>query len=110
MASNPDQENKIDLGHGFSYSFYGWNPDRELNPQYKDIPTLEKAGIIVNCPHGPGTVPFEVKEPWKSVPVLSNRKQYWNVKSLNPLTLEPSIISPDCGCHGYITDGKWVPC
>lgn len=27
-----------------------------------------------------------------------------------PLSIVASIACPDCGLHGYITDGRWVPC
>lgn len=26
----------------------------------------------------------------------------------DPLTVEPSILCPDCGTHGFIRDGRWV--
>lgn len=28
----------------------------------------------------------------------------------DPLTITPSVLCPDCGTHGYITAGRWVPC
>lgn len=28
----------------------------------------------------------------------------------DPLTVVASIACPDCGLHGHITDGRWVPC
>lgn len=28
----------------------------------------------------------------------------------DPLTVEPSIQCPDCGLHGFITDGVWKSC
>ena len=33
----------------------------------------------------------------------------WNVESLDPLTLSPSIACRNCSHHGWIRDGKWVP-
>lgn len=27
-----------------------------------------------------------------------------------PLTVVASIACPDCGLHGFITNGRWVPC
>lgn len=33
----------------------------------------------------------------------------WDVVSWDPLTLEPSILCGECGHHGYIRDGAWVP-
>lgn len=29
----------------------------------------------------------------------------WHVRC----SVRPSILCPDCGIHGFITDGKWVP-
>jgi len=28
----------------------------------------------------------------------------------DPLTVTPSILCPDCGLHGFITEGRWVSC
>lgn len=27
-----------------------------------------------------------------------------------PLTVEPSVLCPDCGLHGFIRSGLWVGC
>jgi len=27
----------------------------------------------------------------------------------DPLTIDPSILCPDCGAHGFVRDGRWVP-
>lgn len=32
----------------------------------------------------------------------------WTVVSTDPLTIIPSILNQPCGCHGFITEGKWV--
>ena len=31
------------------------------------------------------------------------------ITSREPLTIEPSIHCPDCGTHGFIRNGRWVP-
>ena len=31
------------------------------------------------------------------------------IESLDPLTVSPSILCPDCGLHGFIRSGVWVP-
>lgn len=41
-------------------------------------------------------------------PATEDPAQVWEVKSLDPLTLEPSLDCPKCPSHGSITDGKWV--
>lgn len=30
------------------------------------------------------------------------------VVQANPLTVDPSILCPDCGLHGWIQDGRWT--
>lgn len=30
------------------------------------------------------------------------------LESLNPLTVSPSLLCPECGLHGYIRNGAWV--
>lgn len=32
------------------------------------------------------------------------------VHSVDPLTITASLSCPDCGLHGWVTDGHWVPC
>lgn len=38
-----------------------------------------------------------------------NPDHYWDVTSLHPMTLSPSLLCRACGSHGFIRDGKWVP-
>lgn len=33
----------------------------------------------------------------------------WEVISEKPLTLSPSLACQQCGHHGFIRDGRWVP-
>lgn len=33
----------------------------------------------------------------------------WELVSLDPLHLEPSLLCRVCGDHGFIRDGKWAP-
>lgn len=32
----------------------------------------------------------------------------WTVENEDPLTISPSVLC-DCGAHGFIHDGRWVP-
>jgi len=32
------------------------------------------------------------------------------ITSREPLTVTPSIACPDCGLHGFIREGRWLPC
>jgi hypothetical protein len=50
-----------------------------------------------------GQVAFEGRAPNGTTPPL------WRIVSSEPLTLEPSILCPDCGHHGWIRGGRWVP-
>lgn len=33
----------------------------------------------------------------------------WELISLSPLTIAPSLLCGACGDHGFIRDGKWIP-
>ena len=33
----------------------------------------------------------------------------WHVDSVRPLTLSPSLLCTECGHHGFIRDGRWIP-
>lgn len=50
-----------------------------------------------------GYVPFEVPEgpTWKV---------RWQVVSWEPLTLSPSLLCEACNHHGFVQNGKWIPC
>ena len=32
------------------------------------------------------------------------------ITQLDPVTITPSLLCPDCGLHGFITDGTWRGC
>lgn len=32
----------------------------------------------------------------------------WKVNSWDPLDIDPSVLCPRCGSHGYIHEGKWT--
>lgn len=32
------------------------------------------------------------------------------IVQLDPLTIEPSILCPDCGTHGFVRAGRWQSC
>ena len=33
----------------------------------------------------------------------------WKVEGLEPLTISPSLLCRECGHHGFIRGGQWVP-
>jgi hypothetical protein len=47
-----------------------------------------------------GYVPFEH---------LSRTGTVWQVESLDPLTLRPSLLCNTCNHHGFIRQGQWAP-
>lgn len=44
------------------------------------------------------------------VPVKPAWPDGWTVVSIDPLTLSPSLLCRQCGHHGHIINGRWVPC
>jgi len=128
-------KNSIDLGSGIYMRWLAFSPDRDLNPQYDDLPDNPKTGIIVGhvhtdgkcathrdrpeaCVSNPqycssiceGAVLFDTPENHRGSP----GRPLWQVESLEPLTISPSILmSPDkggCGLHGFIRNGRWEGC
>lgn len=98
--------NWIDLGSGFSMSYFGWAPDRTIEAnriRYENIPDVERLGIIVKCPHGEGAVNFDRGDIYKT---LFN-SEWWKVEQEEPLTISPSVLCKPCGCHGFIQEGRW---
>lgn len=104
---------RTDLGSGLSYAFFQWDSDRELNPQYKDVPSVDKAGIVIyldETDRALGSCWFDTPEV-NAIPGFENRTR-WQLLSLDPLHIEPSIQMYDDGhkpsYHGWIREGKWV--
>jgi hypothetical protein len=101
----------LDLGDGHTLTFTSWHPDRELNPQYADLPDIEKCGAIVGHPRADGKegrcwsgIYFDSE----AVRRVFGDKQIWQVNSWEPLTLSPSLLCRECGDHGFIREGKWI--
>ncbi len=98
-----------DLGHGHIVEFTSWRPDRELNPQYKDIPDVERYGLLIKHPTPEGnpcmgSVVFDSPAAAK----ISPNSAVWQVEAWDLLTLSPSILC-SCGDHGWIREGHWIP-
>jgi hypothetical protein len=102
---------RIALGHGHFYRFFGWHPEHDINPQYEGIPDIEIAGAIVDHPRPDGKgecsagIMFEVP----GHEVFGDLKHRWQVNSFDPLTVSPSLLCRACGDHGFIREGKWIP-
>lgn len=45
---------------------------------------------------------------WIDTIPLSGAPHGWNLVQREPLTVSPSLLCPNCGTHGFITDGRWV--
>lgn len=98
----------IDLGSGFRAEWLPWSPDRSIPENFKryhDVQDIEKAMLLIKCPHGQGGIYPNTPEVRRVFP----NNPLWDVISWEPLTLSPSIQRKECNCHGFIREGKWVP-
>lgn len=109
-----DRPPDLDLGSDHYLWFYQWAPDRDLNPQYKDHPDIEKAGAVISHPRLDTGAPCWSAITFDSPAMRAIRSDdhFWQVQSWEPLTLTPSLLcvpgKTGCGDHGFITNGKWV--
>ena len=104
---------RIDLGHGHALLRYlAWRPDRALNPQYMDLPDIERYSAIVSHRRLNGSGEEECEGVITFASDVQRRLEpgvpHWTVDSWEPLTLSPSLLC-HCGDHGYIRNGQWVP-
>lgn len=105
----------IDLGHDHVATFTVWSPDRELNPHYENIPDLDPHGLIVDHldPEGEpcsGGVVFRPSEAHLEAWNWGGRgAEFWELQSIDPLTVGGSLLCARCGDHGFITGGRWIP-
>jgi hypothetical protein len=102
----------LQLGPDRGLWFIGWYPDRELNPQYVHLPDVEKFTAVISHPRADGKGGIC----WSGVnldgPVqreILKGEHIWKVESWEPLTLSPSLLCRECGDHGFVRKGKWVP-
>lgn len=105
-----DEKVDLDLGDDHTLRFTSWHPARDLNPQYADLPDIERCGAIVSHPN--------LKTGgrcWAGITFASDvarrvfkEHSMWQVISENPLTLSPSLLCRVCGDHGFIREGKWI--
>ena len=98
----------IDLGLNHELRYVSWAPDRELNPQYVDLPDIERyCAIITHLNHKDelceGCITFDSPTAERVEP----DRPKWTIDSWDPLTVSPSILC-QCGDHGFIRNGKWV--
>lgn len=107
----------IDLGSDHTLRWIGWSPDRALNPQYADVPDIEKAVGIIRHPvrpdddqafcHERGYCEGAIHPDTPETRQILKPDALWQVESWEPLTLSPSLLC-HCSDHGFIRDGRWV--
>lgn len=89
-------EDAIPLGHDTFYTRV------ERDYQWIGIREWHREGEMFEA----GFIPFtgrSMPDWWRS------DAPTWEVISEDPLTLAPSLACGQCGHHGFIRDGKWVP-
>lgn len=102
--------NVYDLGSGHTMRYAAWSPDRDLNPQYADLPDVDRYCAIITHPRPDNGQPCEGAVTFDG-PVqqqLSADRPRWTVEQWEPLTISPSVLCA-CGDHGYIRAGRWEP-
>lgn len=45
-----------------------------------------------------------------AIPLQPDWSNGWKIERLEPLTLTPSLLCKSCGNHGFVRNGKWIPC
>lgn len=98
----------LDLGDEHWLQFTSWVPDRELNPQFADLPDVERFGAVIahrkeNGIICQGGIVFDGEAARRTQP----NQARWTVENWDPLTVSPSLLC-GCGDHGFIRGGKWV--
>jgi hypothetical protein len=78
----------------------GWTEG--LPPEHTPAPGEVYVGIYRGHP-------FYQCEHMGAVAILPLAPEGWTVLSEDPATVTPSIKNLECECHGFITDGRWIP-
>jgi hypothetical protein len=86
----------INIGHGVTIEF--WHPSE----------SADKPGGIIETHPGPDGQPCSGSLSFEGY-ARRDLNPTWRVVSLDPLTLEPSILCRSCGHHGFIRNGRWEP-
>ncbi len=101
----------LDLGDGHTLTWADWNPDLDLNPQWAHLadrlPARFTAIIGHAAPDGsPCDSGVTLDTEMARLAGFADRA-VWQVESLDPLTLSPSLLCGRCGDHGFIREGAW---
>lgn len=101
-----------DLGGGVTARAVAWSPDRELNPQYAQLQDIDPVGLVIHHEDGcDSVILFDLP----GVAELWPGRNRWQLHSLDPLHVEPSVLrkgaknGTDHDHHGWIRGGRWVP-
>lgn len=104
---------EVDLGQGHKARFFVWDPDMSIQSnaeKFADAPGSpeDPVGAIIEHPSlkdgSPcsGSIHFDTPR----TSFMSERNR-WQLVSLDPLHVEPSILCNRCGDHGFIRNGRW---
>jgi len=110
MADEPEG---IDLGHGHTLRWSCWDPDLTLNPQWEHLadrlPVEHFMAIIDHtAPDGSQCQSAATLDSEVAHAAGKPDRALWQVESIDPLTLSPSLLCGQCGDHGFIRGGRWV--
>lgn len=88
----------IDLGHGVRMQWRGWADHDHAGLFYEH----RRPDTGAAC-HG--AVMFDLP----GVRENFSASRLWQVESMEPLTVSPSLLCRVCGHHGFIRNGRWEP-
>lgn len=86
----------VDAGHGVRFTV------RVEDGVPLDIYEKHHCPVLGN---NAGAIPLDVPQN-DHVPAEGK----WQIESVDPLTLSPSLLCRACGHHGFIRNGRWEPC
>jgi hypothetical protein len=92
----------IDLGHDTFYT-------KKIDDDSKWVGLYEWHKCDKREYYNAGCIRFVLPDAESGYVRSSDYGIAWDVISLEPLTLSPSLACGTCGHHGWIRDGKWVP-
>lgn len=99
MTGKESPEANIDLGYGVIIEFFVVDDNGERVGLVETHPaSMQPSG---RCS---GSVRFDTPAAHAA---YTTPGPFWQVVSLDPLTLSPSLLCHACGNHGFIRDGKW---
>ena len=92
----------IDIGEGHEYYLMYWQTNDERRGQLWGIRERHRKDDGSWClSEGGGAIHFNRE---------SGINSGWDLVTLEPLTITPSLQCLNCPSHGFITDGKWKEC